>query len=69
MTDWYVVTLDVEAVKAAEDDPAATVTDAGTDATAFERDKATATPPAGAGPDSVSVHVLEVPPGTVAGAH
>ena len=52
-----------------DEDPAAMVVDAGTVAAAFELDKPTAAPPKGAGPDSVTVQMLDAPPRTVAGAH
>ena len=63
------MTTEVEATKVAEGDPATTVTDAGTVAAPFRLDKATTAPPAGAGPDSVTVQVLDAPPAIVAGAH
>jgi hypothetical protein len=63
------VTLDVDAVAVAEEDPDAIVIDAGIVAAAFELDKVTVAPPAGAEPDSVTVHMLGVPPVTVPGEH
>jgi hypothetical protein len=57
----------VDAVKVAEEDPGPIVMDGGTVAAAFELDKPTAAPPAGADPDNTTVQVLEMPPWTVEG--
>ena len=64
-----VVTAEVEAVNAAEEDPAPTLTLAGTVTAALLLDAATVIPPAGAGPEILTVQVLETPPATLAGAH
>jgi hypothetical protein len=64
-----VVTAEVEAVNVAEEDPAPMLTFAGTVAAALLLDAATVIPPAGAGPEMLTVQVLEAPPATVAGAH
>jgi hypothetical protein len=69
VTDWLVATVEVEAVKVAEEDPAATVTDEGSLTALLLSDSATTPPPAGAGPDSVTVQLLDAPPCTVAGEH
>jgi hypothetical protein len=60
-------TEDVVTVKVAAEDPAATVTDAGTVADPLELESATSIPPAGARPDSVTVPVDGEPPITLGG--
>jgi hypothetical protein len=67
VTDCVAATAEVEAEKLAEKDPAGIVTDAGKLTAPLLSDSATVTPPAGAGPDSTTVQVLEAPPVTVAG--
>ena len=57
----------VATLNVAVDAPAATVTLAGTDAAARLDDNVTTRPPAGAGPDSVTVPVADAPPRTDAG--
>jgi hypothetical protein len=69
VTDWLVVTAVVVAVNAADVAVAGTVTDTGTVTAALLSDRLMSTPPAGAAPESVTVHALETPPRTVAGAH
>jgi hypothetical protein len=68
VTDWVVATVEVEAVKVAVDTPAATVTEAGTLTAPLLLETET-TAELDAGPDSVTVQALEVPPGTAAGEH
>jgi hypothetical protein len=58
---------DVETVNDALIDPAGTVTDDGTLAIALELESDTASPPAGAAPESITVPVELVPEGTVDG--
>ncbi len=60
-------TDDVLTVAVALVAPAATVTDAGTDAAALLLASATVAPPDGAAPDSVTVKVADAPPVTEAG--
>jgi hypothetical protein len=60
-------TVEVVAVKFAKEDPAATMTDAGTLTAGLLLERATAAPPMGAQPDNVTVHVLGNPPRSVAG--
>src|SRR5262245_17454005 len=68
LTTWVVVTDEVVAVNEADDDPAATVTLAGTPTTAgLALDSVTATPPVGAAPLSVTVPVDDTPPTTLEG--
>ena len=57
----------VATVNVAVDAPAATVTLAGTDAAAKLDERSTIRPPAGAGPDSVTVPVADAPPRTDVG--
>ena len=64
-----VATEDVVALKVVDEDPAEIVVDVGTITAELLLDKAVTAPPAGAGPESVTVQVLEAPPVTVAGAH
>jgi hypothetical protein len=59
----------VVTIKVAEVAPAGTVTKPGTVALVELDDIKTAVPPAGAAPFSVTVPVLELPPGTLDGAH
>jgi hypothetical protein len=61
-------TAEVVAVNVAVAAPA-TVTVAGSVTAALLLASVTTTPPAGATPDKVTVHVLFVPPATLAGAH
>jgi len=69
VTDAELETTLVFTVNAALVDPAATVTFAGTEATAvLLLDKATLIPPAGAGPFNVTVPVDVTPPATGLGA-
>jgi hypothetical protein len=63
------VTAEDEALKVTEEDPAGIVVEAGTVTAALLLDRAVRAPPAGAGPERVIVHVVEVPPITVVGAH
>ena len=62
-----VLTLPVVIANAAETPPAGTVTEGGTVAVAFCEAKATAAPPAGAGPFNVTVPLLSPPLPTEAG--
>ena len=63
-----VTTPFVDIVKVATVEPVATVTDAGTTASAFLEDKRIVVPPVGATPESVTVPVLGAPPTTEDGA-
>jgi hypothetical protein len=62
-------TAEVDAVNVADEDPAATVTEAGVVTTILLSDRLMTAPPKGAAPDSVTEQVLELPPITVAGKH
>jgi hypothetical protein len=61
------VTVDVATAKVAEVDPPATVTLPGTVAEVLLSARVTTAPPAGAGPERVTVPVVPVPPVTLAG--
>jgi hypothetical protein len=63
------VTAPAAAVKAVEEEPAATVTEAGIVSTALLSESAMVTPPVGAGLESETVHVEAPPEGIVAGEH
>ena len=68
-TDCVDVTTEVEAVNGADEEPAGIVTEAGNVTTMLLSERLTIAPPEGAGPERVTVQVLEVPPVTVAGEH
>ena len=68
-TDRVVETAEVDAVNVVDEDPAGTVTKAGIVTTILLSDRLITAPPKGAGPDSVTEQVLELPPITVAGEH
>jgi hypothetical protein len=68
-TDRVTDTAEVDALNVVDEDPAGTVTDAGTVTTILLSDRLMTAPPKGAAPDSVTVQVLESPPITVAGKH
>ena len=55
-------TLEVAALKVVEEDPPGIVVEMGTVTAALLLDRAMTAPPAGAGPESVTVQVLGVPP-------
>jgi len=65
--DCVAVTVEVDAVNSAEDNPAAMVIDAGTETAALLAIKLTTAPPSGAPVLRVAVHAEDVPPATVAG--
>jgi hypothetical protein len=67
-TDRLVDTEEVDAVKVADEEPAGTATEAGTLTVVLLEEIPTDAPPDGAGPESVTVQVLLLPPATVAGA-
>jgi hypothetical protein len=69
VTDWLLATLEVAALKVVEEDPPGIVVEMGTVTAALLLDRAMTAPPAGAGPESVTVQVLGVPPWTIAELH
>src|SRR5437867_1585982 len=69
VADWLAVTEPAEAVKEAEEDAAATVTEAGTVSVALLEERATLAPPVGAAWERVPVQAEFPPDATVVGLH
>ena len=67
VTAWFADTVPAVALKLAEVDPAATVTEAGSVSAALLSERLTAVPPLGAGSDTATVHADVPPEETVAG--
>ena len=63
------MTAEVDALKVVEEDPAGTVTDAGTVIAPLLLETAVTAPPVAAGAESVTVQLLETPPVTAVGVH